>query len=516
MRRTSPFPVLLLLLASGCDLSDQEQILGVEASGSVAGLVFLDRDGDQLLDPAVDGPVPGVGVSLVLSGGQRAVARVETNAIGEYWIPSVPVGSYRVELDSAALGDTLRVLEVGPREVVISAGDTAAVVLAVGRPLLTVAEARAAPAGRKVTLEGTALNDVAAFGDATVHIADGTGSIRAVQVRADALAVGDSLRLIGATGEVDGEPALLEPEVFLIGRGRVPDVTLLSTGEASGAAGGTLDAAQVRITDAEVLASTVTAEGDVRLQVDDGTGMLDVVLDQQARITSEVPVLPGARITATGLLVPTGEGRWRLKPRVSRDVEVRVPHVDAATLRGLSPGRFVAVEGVALNGWAVFADATIHLADTTGAVLAVQVPNAFVFTGDSIRVLGVVGIFNGRAALVAFGGAAPALLGRTEPPAPVALGTGAAATAGEGELDAALVRVTATVSDTTSFGTNAVLTVDDGSGPLTVVLSSASGLSSRLHPPGARLELTGLLTPAPGGRSWALRPRTREDVVERK
>lgn len=514
MRRSITFPLLLLLALTGCELSDEEKILGIDASGSLAGLVFLDADGDQLLDPAVDGPVARAGVSLLISGSPRVLLRTETSAGGEYWFPSIPVGSYRVVLDSTALGDTLRMLNAAPVHVVVSAGDTAVVLLGVGRPLLAVAELRRAESGRRVTLEGIALSGSGTFGDGTLHVADSTGSIRAFQLRDRNVSAGDSLRLVGVSGRMDGEPALLEAEVFFIGRGSLPPATPLATGAAARASGGSLDAAQVRIEDAVVLSTGTTVQGDLRLRVDDGSGLLDVVLDRHAGITSEIPVLPGARVDAVGVLVPDGEGKWQLKPRASRDLVIRVPRVDAVELRRLAPGRFVSLEGVALNGWATFNDATLHLADRTGAALAVRVPDAFVFTGDSVRVLGIVGVFNGRPALVALNGVAPTLLGRGEVPAPVEVTTARAADADGARLGAALVRVRGTVSDTARAGADVILTLNDGTGPLPVVLSAAVGLSSAVHAPGTTLEVTGLLVPEAGGRSWALRPRTREDLRE--
>lgn len=510
--------VLLLLgvLGSGACEPGQERILGIEATGAVLGLVYLDRDGDQELDPALDGPVPGARVSLLVRGTEQVVARATAGADGAYLIPGVPVGSYSIALDSTTLGDSLRVLGVEPAEVVVSRDDTLLVMVAAGRLVESVADARRAAEGRRLSVEGVALNSWAAFGDSTLHVADSTGVLRAVQVRFPGVSAGDSLRLFGVLGSEDGQPALVDPEVVVLGRGQIPAPRGVSTATAAGAGAGELDAAPVRVSGATIVDARSAASGDLLLQVDDGSGMLTVAIDRSSQITSETPVLPGARIDVAGVLVPSGPGEWRLKPRSTRDLEVTVPRVGLAEMRRLPPGRLVSVEAVTLNSWSTFGDANLHLADSTDFALAVRVPATFTFAGDRVRLYGIVGTFNGWPALLALEGSPPVILGKGRLPEPVAVTTGAAGGADGGGLDAALVRITnAVVKDTASLGGDFVLRVDDGTGPLDVLLAEAAGVSASVHPPGTALDVTGLLVPLPGGRQWVLRPRSRQDIVRK-
>jgi hypothetical protein len=53
--------------------------------------------------------------------------------------------------------------------------------------------------------------------------------------------------------------------------------------------------------------------------VDDGSGPVLVVLDQDAGLT-RTPYVPGVVIDATGVLVPDGSGAWVLKPRNNSDL----------------------------------------------------------------------------------------------------------------------------------------------------------------------------------------------------
>ena len=67
---------------------------------------------------------------------------------------------------------------------------------------------------------------------------------------------------------------------------------------------------------------TTTVGGDYVATVDDGSGAVLVVFDQDAGLTQSVYV-PGVVIDATGVLVPDGLGRWVIKPRANADVVVK-------------------------------------------------------------------------------------------------------------------------------------------------------------------------------------------------
>jgi hypothetical protein len=70
----------------------------------------------------------------------------------------------------------------------------------------------------------------------------------------------------------------------------------------------------------------------------------------------------------------------------------------------------------------------------------------------------------------------------------------------------------ATVRDTSTTAEGLEVTVDDGSGPLDVLIDAEVPISFNLFVPGAVFDYTGVLVPRPGGRSWILKPRSRADV----
>ena len=82
-----------------------------------------------------------------------------------------------------------------------------------------------------------------------------------------------------------------------------------------------LDAALVRMSNATI-SDTATVAGDFVLTVDDGSGVVEVVLDQDVGFLL-VPLVPSGVINVTGVLVPTGSGAWQLKPRSGPDLAVQ-------------------------------------------------------------------------------------------------------------------------------------------------------------------------------------------------
>jgi DNA/RNA endonuclease YhcR with UshA esterase domain len=95
--------------------------------------------------------------------------------------------------------------------------------------------------------------------------------------------------------------------------------------------------------------------------------------------------------------------------------------------------------------------------------------------------------------------------------------TATAAAAGAGALDAELIHVeSAVVQDTSRTGAGEfVLTVDDGSGPVDVVLDAQITFSPQFGGAilGSTLDVTGLLVPATTGTRWLLKPRQNDDLV---
>jgi hypothetical protein len=190
-------------------------------------------------------------------------------------------------------------------------------------PVISVAAARALPAGRNVVVVGVALNGSTTFSDTTVHLADNSGAIRLTRLRTT-VAAGDSVRVRATTATRDGQPTLDDVTTVALGRGLYPTAPTLTTAAAATASGGTRDAALVVVRGATV-SDTATVRGDFKLTVSDGSGALEVLLDQAADAAFRSPLLPGVfvpgnRFDIVGVLQPSGTGTWRLKPRFPADL----------------------------------------------------------------------------------------------------------------------------------------------------------------------------------------------------
>lgn len=524
----------LLSALPACDAGGADRVLGIEETSTIGGLVFLDRNGTGAAD-AGDTIVAGVDVQIRAYGTDRVVARATTNDRGGYLIPELPVGTYRVALDSTVLGDSLTSLPLATDTFTVGARDSVAIVQGVTYPTVTVAEARSVAAGAKRFVEGTALNGWTTFADATMHIAAGGLALRATGVEPVQVAPGDSVRVLGTVGLENGQAVLQGGRVTVLRKAvlpfpeSLPAPDTVTTQVAAAADGGRLDAAQVRVRGAVIL-DTAFVDGDFEATVDDGSGPLVVVFDKHvnfARSATFDPalVIPGGVLDATGVLVPRAGERWQLKPRAATEVTTRgFPSATIAEARAMAPGTRVQVTGLALNAWTTFGDATVHLADSSAAIRGVRVQPVAIAPGDSVRVFGTVQTVLGQPVLddVTVVPLRRAILPFPQSlPAPETVTSAVAARAAGGRLDGAQVKVAdAAITAVSTEDGDAVLTVDDGSGALTVVLDQSVDFrrDGTFDPAklvvGARIDIAGVLVPVESG-TWQLKPRARREIVVR-
>jgi len=513
MRRLAAASLFALtVVAAACATSDAGNIVTVNTTGTDIGIAFIDRNHNNLLD-VTDTPLQGVRVTLFTTAGAK-VNTTLTLSTGVYVFSAIPSGSYRIVVDTTTLGDSLRVSHMDGQDITVGNRDTAKTVIALGFPTSSAAVARTLAQGRKVEVDGIALNSWAAFGDSTLSIVDSSGAIRATRVAPVGVQAGDSISLVGTVSLLNGQPVLAAGTAFTLASAKpLPAPVALSTAAAASAGGGKYDATLAHVTGAVILSSQVTSAGELDLAVDDGSGVADVILSPRGPFTNTAAYVPGAVLDATGILAPAASGKsWFLRPRADADLQVSYPTVTIAQARKLPVGRRVQVVGLALNGWATFADSTVHIVDAGGAIRAIRVNPVNLFAGDSARFIATIAASNGET-ILSLVNATVLGTGRTLPDAQP-LTTKAAAAAAGGTLDAALVQVkSAVVQDTLTLPTGDFrMHVDDGSGPITVILDRDLGL--RLSPfiPTATLDLTGLLVPNTGGGSWFLKPRAASDT----
>ncbi len=329
MRRAGALAAIALL--AGCANAGEDRILSIAATGGVSGVVYFDANGTGQQEMAPFGPdtgLTGIAVHLLVRGTRDTVASATTGAGGAFSMTALPVGSYVVVLDRTAIGDTVAVLGADTSTVTVTPDSTSAFTVGVGYPRLTIAQARSHPIGRRVVVVGVALNTRTVFRDTTVHLQDTSGAVRLARVRTLGVFAGDSIRVRATTGN----PALRAGQPFLDDVTVIFPFTVLGfptsvrlMTAAAAAAGSSLDA-QLVVIDSALIGDTSTVTGDRRLTVDDGSGPLEVLLDG-TWFTPPSPAqevyVPGNSFAFVGVLVPTGTGVWRLKPRSSQDLTQR-------------------------------------------------------------------------------------------------------------------------------------------------------------------------------------------------
>jgi hypothetical protein len=306
-----------------CQNSGEGRVLGIDATGAVVGVVFFDRNGNRVLDGA-DTILSNLPVRLVAAGTHDTTARANSGASGTFAMLGVPVGTYNVAVDTVLAGDSIRVTRIDTSVVTLRPRDTLTVRIAVSFPQLSIPEFRALVPGKKAFVVGVALNPRGVFGDTTFNLADPNTAIRLTNVRTAIVGTGDSVRVLGGRSSRDGQPVLDRATIFPLATDAVVPLHELNSATAATAQGGALDAALVRVMNARIM--DTASLGDARqLHVDDTSGLLEVRLDTLVgfRGSALAGDTVGARFDFVGLLVPTGSGGWRLRPRTTSDLVKR-------------------------------------------------------------------------------------------------------------------------------------------------------------------------------------------------
>lgn len=339
------------LVAAGCqDIVLADRQIEIDTSGVVHGSVYLDANGSGTADQG-DRGADGLRLKLLPSTGGGDVASATTDTAGLFSFDSVPVGTFHLVLDSTTLGDSLEVVGFDADTFTIGAADTATFNFHVTYPTYDLAEVRKLPVGRKVFTHGIALNPRDALGDAAVHLQEGNTYLRATDVPRVQILPGDSVRFLGTTSERAGQPILSDVTAFIVKDLAVlPRPVDVTSGEAASARDGELDAALVRVRDADIL-DTATVENDFVATVDDGSGPVDVVVRSFLSINTS-PIDPDSvRVNSTtGILVPVREAngsvRWRIEPRFVSDLKLElIPPDTTSTASPSASGPTVLREG---------------------------------------------------------------------------------------------------------------------------------------------------------------------------
>jgi uncharacterized repeat protein (TIGR01451 family) len=366
-------------MVGACKDATTVDVLQIDATGAIAGVAFLDNNGNSARD-AGDAALPHVPVVLTAAHGSQVIDQAETDTTGVFVFTDVPVGGYRLDLGEGALGDSLEAVGQGT-DVTVRRDSTVQVSFGASYPVLPLDEVRTAATGRKVFTSGIALNPRLNYGDGLVAVQADSFYLRAINVARANINVGDSVRLLGRVKMDQGQPVLDEVTPYiLISAATVVIPKEVGTSDAASARDGRLDAALVRIRDAEI-SDTSTVSDAFHFFADDGSGRVEVVLRPFLQMNT-APIRPDTvvRISQlTGLLVPeqdltSGTVHWRVYPRGGTDlnVENKIANVSVAVTADTSqasPGDPVEFTVVLTNINGPLAASRIEVTDTvpTGA-----------------------------------------------------------------------------------------------------------------------------------------------------
>ncbi len=325
MTQRPRFVALLgIALATAACAADGGGTFAVTATGSVAGTAWFDADGSGGASPG-DAPLVGLPVRLLLPIAHDTIATTRTDRDGRFAFSTMPVGSYALRFDAAALGDSLVIAAGGDSTLTVRPSDSLSVVLRVTYPTLTASQVQAAPLGTRAFVAAVALHARTTFGDTLLHVVDSTGYLRVTRLRTAGVVAGDSLRLRGRIALRDGRRVLDDVTAFGLGAGLLPAPATITTAQL--AAGAVFDAALVRIVSAAVV-DTITVLGNLQVTVNDGSGPALLWLDRSADAAFRPPFLAGTwdagrRYDVLGIVVPLAPNRWVLRPRSAFDLTPR-------------------------------------------------------------------------------------------------------------------------------------------------------------------------------------------------
>jgi uncharacterized repeat protein (TIGR01451 family) len=329
---------------------------------------------------AGDGPLEDGVVQLLSQGTQTVVAEETTDSLGVFVVESVPLGSYDVRIGAAILGDSLTSLStIGA--VTIELGDTTVVSLGASYPHLALEDVLTATPGRRVFTTGLALTTRPNNGDGLVFFKGASAYLRGTNVERVNIAPGDSLRVLGRVTLSQGRPALDAVTPFLLVSSAqlvLPvDVSIPLAGEANG---GALDAALVRIQNAEIQ-DTSSVGNDKHFWAHAGGDSVEVVLRSFLGISPNPPIRPDTVVAisqAVGLLSPFDDGsgnvRWRLLVRSASEIATITKTADVAvtaaydTLQA-SAGDTVEIRITARNVAGTHTATAVQVADTIPGAL---------------------------------------------------------------------------------------------------------------------------------------------------
>ncbi len=307
--------------ASAC-AEDPAPVVPVAETGRVAGILFFDRDNNNVFTPtAGDSIMPGVTIRVLDRGTTTVLASGTTGVDGRYAL-DVPVGTH--DLDVVRSSDIIanQFIWCGARPSIYRNEETFVATPLKFGCVVRINIAKQNPVGTTVTVAGIVTAQPGRYRAANdnLYIQDPSGGIQLFGVPTSlALLEGDSLQVTAEIGAFGTQLQLLSPRVAPnIRRGAtVPDPALLTTAQLA-ATTNPLSPNVGRLV--RVQRATVGAFDRGNAPVNDGSGAGIVRLDGNANTTIGVArFTTGTCYNITGIL-GFFNNATQLQPRGPQDV----------------------------------------------------------------------------------------------------------------------------------------------------------------------------------------------------
>ncbi len=237
-RRLRPAPVIAgVLLAAAC-IDDPAPITPVADTGRVAGILFFDRDNNDVYTPTGgDSLLPGVTVRLLDRGTTTVVGSAVTGSDGRFSI-DVPVGTHDLDVVRSSGIIANQFIWCGARPSVYRNEETFVATPLKFGCVVRINVAKQSPLNSTVTIAGIVTAQPGRFRvqNDNIYIQDPTGGVQVFGVSpALGLVEGDSIEVTGELGAFSTQIQLVTPRVAPnIRRGAgVPDPVLLTTAQAA-------------------------------------------------------------------------------------------------------------------------------------------------------------------------------------------------------------------------------------------------------------------------------------------
>ncbi|HEU0016278.1 MAG TPA: DUF5689 domain-containing protein, partial [Longimicrobium sp.] len=305
----------------------------VDEPGAVEGLLFFDKDEDNVFDPSDgDYALSGVQLQIRVRGATDVLAggNVTSDASGRFAVSNLPAGTHDAFVNAASLPAGV-VLCSNPLPITVEPGVTRFYAFQTrGGCLVLISVAEAQPLGTVVVVRGIVTAAPGTIRSGYTYIQDASGGIRifASSLEGQGIAVGDRIEVSGTLAAFNQDLQITSPTL----RARDPAFgsvapTALTTaavaaaGDAKNALVGTL----VRITTAQV-AGYGTGSNAINATVNDGSGATQVRIERGLAATdaaAQALMGVGKCYNVTGAL-GTFNGTAQVFPRTVADI-VEVP-----------------------------------------------------------------------------------------------------------------------------------------------------------------------------------------------